>query len=102
MQGGMREPKILDFTNDFNEGKTREYTEFSPTLRSERFGLAVQEPKIKIIGSAGGENEMNSRIYSIDGLAPTLNAGNNGGGQSPIKHLTEDYRIRKLTPRELS
>ena len=47
-----------------------------------------------------GGNEMNSRIYDIDGLAPTLNAGNNGGGQSPVKHLTEDYRIRKLTPLE--
>ncbi|NCC11514.1 MAG: DNA (cytosine-5-)-methyltransferase [Bacteroidia bacterium] len=43
MQGGMREPKILDFTNDFNEGKTREYTEFSPTIISERFGLATEQ-----------------------------------------------------------
>ena len=61
MQGGNREPKILDLTNDFNEGNIREYADFSPTLRSERFGLAVQEP---------------------------------------CKHLTDDYRIRKLTPRE--
>ena len=37
------EPKILDLTNDFGEGKTREYTEFAPTLRSERFGLATKQ-----------------------------------------------------------
>ena len=35
------EPKILDLTNDFGEGKPREYTEASPTLRSERHGLGV-------------------------------------------------------------
>ena len=60
----------------------------------------VIEPKIQVIGSTGGGNEMNSRIYSTDGLAPTLNAGSGGGGQSPVKHLTSDYRIRKLTPKE--
>ena len=43
MQGGGQEPKILDLTNDFGEGKTREYTEFAPTLRSERFGLATEQ-----------------------------------------------------------
>jgi site-specific DNA-cytosine methylase len=43
---------------------------------------------------------MNSRVYSINGISPTLNAGNSGGGQSPVKHLTDDYSIRKLTPRE--
>ena len=43
MQGGNQEPKILDLTNDFGEGKTREYTEFATTLRSERFGLATEQ-----------------------------------------------------------
>lgn len=43
MQGGNREPKILDLTNDFGENKTREYTQFDPTLRSERFGLATEQ-----------------------------------------------------------
>ena len=40
------------------------------------------------------------RIYSIDGISPTLCAGESGGGQNPCKHLTEDYRIRRLTPKE--
>ena len=43
MGGGNREPKILDLTNDFGENKTREYTQFAPTLRSERFGLATEQ-----------------------------------------------------------
>lgn len=54
MGGGNREPKILDLTNSFGEDKVREYSEYSPALRSERSGLAT----------------------------------------------TQDYRIRKLTPRE--
>lgn len=61
---------------------------------------AVVEPSIEVIGSTGGGHEANSRIYGVDGLSPSLMAGNNGGGQSPVKHLTQDNRIRKLTPRE--
>jgi site-specific DNA-cytosine methylase len=60
----------------------------------------VVEPKIQIVGTTGGGNDANSRIYGIDGISPTLMAGNNGGGQSPVKHLTYDSRIRKLTPIE--
>ncbi len=61
---------------------------------------AVMEPKIQVVGKMDGANDMNCRIYSVDGISPTLNAGNNGGGQSPVKHFTQTNRIRKLTPRE--
>lgn len=40
------------------------------------------------------------RVYSVDGISPTVSAGSNGGGQNPVKHLTYDMRIRRLTPRE--
>lgn len=40
------------------------------------------------------------RIYSTEGVSPTISAGSNGGGKSPTKHLTSDYKIRKLTPLE--
>lgn len=40
------------------------------------------------------------RIYSSDGIAPTISAGNLGGGQNPCKHLTQESRIRRLTPLE--
>ena len=97
---GVIEPKILDFTNSFGEDKVREYSDVCPTLRSERSGLCVTEGQIDIVGSLGGANESNSRIYGIDGISPTLLAGESGGGQNPVKHLTHDFRIRRLTPRE--
>jgi len=34
---------LYDFSNSFNEDKTREYKEYSPSLRSERQGLAVNQ-----------------------------------------------------------
>ena len=40
------------------------------------------------------------RIYSVNGISPTISAGNDGGGQNPVKHLTNNYKIRRLTPRE--
>ena len=57
-------------------------------------------------GSTQGVIQLNNpkhsqqRIYSTSGISPTLSAGSNGGGQNPCKHLTNDYRIRRLTPRE--
>lgn len=106
MQGGNREPKILAM-----RGRYEESGDIKQQLESRKDGLSntitcvqkdnlLSEPKIEIVGSTMGGNEMNSRIYGLQGLAPTLNAGNNGGGQSPVKHLTNDHRIRKLTPRE--
>ena len=70
----------------------------SPTLNTMQGGN--RQPFIQVIGSTGGKNDHNSRIYSTDGISPTILAGNNGGGQSPVKHLTHDYRIRKLSPLE--
>ena len=43
------------------------------------------------------ENPQCGRIYSPEGLAPTLNTCG-GGGREP--KFIEEYRIRKLTPRE--
>ena len=70
----------------------------SPTLNTMQGGN--RQPFIQVIGSTGGKNDHNSRIYGTDGISPTILAGNNGGGQSPVKHLTHDYRIRKLSPLE--
>ncbi len=135
MGGGHREPKILDLTVSYNEDKTREYEDYSPTLRAGRSGLAVTEPMIfdhqgrlkkwdnpeftdfcptlraqshgnepcviepKII-QLNNPTHSQQRVYSIDGISPTISAGSNGGGKEPCKHLTDDYRIRKLTPLE--
>lgn len=56
--------------------------------------------QIKVIANLEGKNESNNRVYSTEGISPTILAGNNGGGQSPVKHLTHDSRIRRLTPLE--
>jgi len=61
---------------------------------------ACNQGVIDIVGSLNGANESNSRIYGINGISPTLLAGESGGGQNPVKHLTPDFRIRRLTPKE--
>ena len=62
-----------------------------------RAGGRPDDNFVKVIGKLDIKGD---DFHSIDGLAPTLNAGNNGGGQAPVKHLTNDFRIRKLTPLE--
>jgi len=98
------EPKIIDDTNDFNEIKKREYTEYSPALRAGRSGLKVQEPRII---ASRGRNPKNSN--SREAGLPTkqmLEVNENGTSntlttvQKDNYVLEENYRIRKLTPRE--
>ena len=82
---------------------------------------------IVIAGKLPGNHDQNSRVYDTDGLAPTLSTiqgggqepkiiqrghGYNQGGEHDIaptltsnsyhenNHLSDGYRIRKLTPRE--
>jgi len=57
----------------------------------------VLEPKIQQLNNPKHSQQ---RIYSKEGIAPTLCAGNKGGGKETCKHLTDNYRIRKLTPKE--
>jgi len=67
----------------------------------------IKEPRLEQIGNIDtkGHNSIWGRVYSPDGLSACLNA--NGGGVGAKTGLyyvksatTEDYRIRKLTPRE--
>ena len=57
----------------------------------------VQKDNVVVLNNAKHSQQ---RIYSTEGIAPTLCSGSNGGGQNPCKHLTQDYKIRRLTPRE--
>lgn len=64
-------------------------------------GFAVTDNTIKceVIGNLTNiSNEMCSRVYADDGIAPTLNTMQ-GGGHEP-KIIEPSYRIRKLTPLE--
>ena len=92
------------------------------------FTLTEQEKHgILIAGKLPGNHDQNSRVYDTDGLAPTLSTmqgggqepkiiqrghGYNQGGEYDIaptltsnsyhenNHLSDGFRIRKLTPRE--
>lgn len=84
------EPKIIDLTNNFGE-EMREYTEFAPCLRSERFGLAVQ------IGNISPSNHNGGVIVDSNSISTTILAGQGSGS---IVKTVQDFRIRKLTPLE--
>ena len=62
----------------------------------------VTEPRVLQIGNivktaSFGGNPQRGRIYSADGCSPALNTMQ-GGGSKP--KIVNNYRIRKLTPRE--
>lgn len=59
-------------------------------------------PKCQVVGilqNSGTTQEHNNRVYSVDGISPTLTAVS--GGTHHIKIFdTSRYRVRKLTPTE--
>jgi len=71
--------------------------------------ILINPANVKQVGNISdsnsfGGNPQTGRVYSDDGLSPTLNTMQ-GGGREPkvmVKEdiLTSEYRIRKLTPRE--
>ena len=62
------------------------------------FTLTSQDKHgILIAGKLPGNHDQNSRVYDPYGLAPTLSTMQ-GGGQKP--KIMQNFRIRKLTPRE--
>lgn len=59
------------------------------------------EKSLKLAALIDGENKQANRIYSPDGISPTLNTGT--GGRLEPKFILSDkdgYKARKLTPRE--
>jgi DNA (cytosine-5)-methyltransferase 1 len=95
------DPIILE---DFYANReVREYSENAPTLRSDRVGLKVVEPNecVQSHKLCGGKwdkmHDMSRRVYSEDGIAPTMHTCQ--GGNIEPKVYT-NYRIRKLTPTE--
>src|SRR5699024_4729928 len=63
----------------------------SPTINS------TSEPKIAVVGNTSRTNHNSQNIYDSSGLAPTISARDYKG---PKQVMTEDVRIRKLTPLE--
>lgn len=58
-------------------------------------------PKVETELSGGKwdkTHEQSRRVYSVSGIAPTIHTM--GGGNQEIKLVSNNYRIRKLTPKE--
>lgn len=75
---------------------------YSNTLTSVQKDNYLLEPKVIQLGNiietnSFGGNPQCGRVYSADGCSPTLNTMQ-GGGREP--KIVNNYRIRKLTPRE--
>jgi DNA (cytosine-5)-methyltransferase 1 len=102
------EPKAVSYTRD-SKGKTqnKHLNEIVNTIHSStgsggNTDCFVAEPKVQQIGNIypdkeGFKNRTAGRIFSADGLSPTLRTMS-GGHQEP--KIEFRYRIRKLTPRE--
>jgi DNA (cytosine-5)-methyltransferase 1 len=81
-------------------GRVYDKSEISPTIHT--MGGGNQEPKVfadEII-VLNDATHSQQRIYSQEGISPSILSGSNGGGQNPCKHLTNTQRIRRLTPTE--
>ena len=81
-------------------GRVYDKNGISPTIHT--MGGGNQEPKVfadEII-VLNDATHSQQRIYSQEGISPSILSGSNGGGQNPCKHLTTTQRIRRLTPAE--
>ena len=82
----------------YKNREPREYTDIAPTLRAERQGLNVLE-SVRLGGIFDGEKKHQAgAIWDKEGLCPTLDTMQ-GGYRQPSTVL-DNYRIRKLTPKE--
>lgn len=77
------------------------YYKGTSTINKGRRSL-VKEDKvvIKKVGTITGSNSQSDRIYSTNGLSPTISAGSRGGGKRPGGFFTDGTSIRRLTPKE--
>lgn len=102
MQGGQRQPKIIDDTYGYDK-QPREYNDVSPTLRSGRHGLKVA---IKTANTKGYDLAQNGD--GVDLAYPNSTTRRGRVGHEVAKTLEcsgamgtlQNYRIRKLTPKE--
>lgn len=81
-------------------GRVYDKNGIAPTIHT--MGGGNQEPKVfadEII-VLNDATHSQQRIYSQEGISPSILSGSNGGGQNPCKHLTTTQRIRRLTPAE--
>ena len=87
-----------------NPGDSINFSQPSSQTRRGRVGKGVAQTLDTACNQGiieiGNATHSQQRIYSKEGISPTISAGSNGGGQNPCKHLTNEQKIRRLTPRE--
>lgn len=99
--------KIYDGYN----GKSKESDYFGTLTTNSSFGqigvyavevgggaLMSKNTKLLQVAQQKGSYESTGRIYSAEGLVPTINTC--GGGQREPKVMTKNKRVRRLTARE--
>jgi len=90
----------LDIIND-NERQRRVYSSngISPTIlnRTDSPKIIDHTNSCKQIGSLGDGYEHNNRVYSSEHILPCISSREY---KDPLKYLTPQYRIRKLTEKE--
>lgn len=85
---------MLDLCQWRREGTPREYNEIAPTLSARDY----KEPRCVQVGTLDIKGlDCIKRVYSVDGLSPTISTMQ-GGNRQPKIH--ESTRIRRLTPLE--
>lgn len=115
MQGGNREPKILEnkivAMRGRNPNNPSDRTAGSPTeqrlevnmqgtsncLTSVQKDNLLLENNIQKVGQISSNNSQCGTVISDNGISANLVAGTHGYANS---HIATQYRIRKLTPRE--
>ena len=84
--GGQKEPKIME---DFYKNRqNRMYEETAPTIRANRQGLKVVEPKLIKEMQLDNTHEQSGRVYNTNGIAPTIMSNSHGktdGGYTATK-----------------
>ena len=94
---------VVEPINEYPDGtsrtiKSQYYKNGSANFtRTDSFGATGVMQIGNIVSTGNFENPQRGRIYSSDGCSPALNTCQ-GGGLEP--KITEQYSIRKLTPRE--
>lgn len=94
---------LLDMSQAKREGSPREYLDNCPTLsardyKEPRLIIERQPNECVLLGKVDyNGHDYIKRVYSAEGISPTLNT--NGGGNREVKTM-QDFRIRKITPKE--
>lgn len=85
---GVIEPTIFDVSQMGHEGKPRMYQDVAPTITAREY----KEPRMVGVGHIGDQNMQGYRVYSPEGISPTLTTM--AGGNTEPKIAEEQPQLR--------